>query len=90
MMFLIPKKTFKIFKDRAGAWMAQSIKRPTPDFGSGQDHGSEPCVRLLTQQGVCLRILALPLYLPLPLLLLSLKYLLKEDISGRITMILWL
>ena len=34
-----------------GAWVAQSVKYPTLDFGSGHDltvHETEPCIRLCT------------------------------------------
>ena len=34
-----------------GAWMAQSVKHPTPDFSSGHDltvRGFEPCISLCT------------------------------------------
>ena len=37
------------YKDCGGAWVAQSVERPTLDFGSGHDlmvRGMEPCVWL--------------------------------------------
>lgn len=59
----------KFFKNKEGrgAWTAQSVERPTLDFGSqvmiSGCPGIEPCmVRLQVQQGVCLRIFLLPLH----------------------------
>ena len=57
MSFLWPllswilKHITKVFKKclYRGAWVAQSVKRPTLDFGSGHDlrvHGIEPRVEL--------------------------------------------
>ena len=43
--------------------MAQSVKRPTLDLGSGRDLRLQLHVRLRTQQGVCLGF-SLPLTLP--------------------------
>ena len=52
-----------------GNWVAQSVKHPTPDLGSGHDlmvSDSEPqTFSVLTVQSL-LGILSLPLSLPLP------------------------
>jgi len=46
------------------AWVAWSVERQALGFSSGHDfmdYGIEPHIRLPTQQGVCLKILSLPL-----------------------------
>lgn len=51
-----------------GHWVAQSVRRPTLDFGSGHDlqgHEIEPHIKLFAGHGACLRF-SLPLPLPLP------------------------
>ena len=59
-----------------GAWVSQSVKHLTPDFGSGHDltvRELEPCVQLCTECGACLGF-CLPFSLSLPCSLsLSLK-----------------
>jgi len=61
-----------------GTWVIESVKHPTLGFSSGHGLMShdlmgleiEPCVRLHTQQGVCMKILSLcssPHSLSLPL-----------------------
>ena len=59
-----------------GAWVDQSVERPTLDFGSGRDprgHGIEPCVGLRAECGACLGFsLSFPL-LPFPICAISLS-----------------
>jgi len=62
-------------ESKRGLWVAQSVKHPTLDFGSGHDlrvvRSSlcwTPC-----SVGSLLEILTLPLPLPLPLLVVSLS-----------------
>ena len=64
---------FVILKiQKRGAWMAQSVKHLTPDFGSGHDltvHYSEPPIRLCTDSAETCLAFSLSLFLPLPLCL---------------------
>ena len=53
-----------------GAWVAQSVKCPTLDFGSGHNlmvHEIQPCVSSALIAWSLLGILSLPFYLPFPL-----------------------
>ena len=55
-------------------WVAQSVKRPTLDFGSGHDltvREIESRIRFCADSACLLGILSLPLSLPSPLLALS-------------------
>ena len=52
-----------------GAWLAQSLKQPTLDFGSGRDltvREFEPHIGLCAHSVSLLGILCLPVSLPLP------------------------
>jgi len=61
--------TWDLVKDTTcwHAWVAQLVKHPTLDFGSGYD--IKPCVMLCSQWGICLRLsLSLSLsFCPYPL-----------------------
>ena len=55
-------------KMRWGAWVAQSLKHLTLDFGRGHDLSCEiqPHIRLCIEGRVCLILSSLPVSLPLP------------------------
>ena len=59
--------------EKMGAWVVQSVKRPTLDFGSSHDltvHEFEACIGLHSDGArPAWDSLSLPLFLPLPLLL---------------------
>ena len=49
LIIALKKTKTKTKKNLRGPWLAQSVKCPTLDFGSGHDlrvHGIEPCIKL--------------------------------------------
>ena len=70
-----------------GTWVAQSVKCPALDFGSGHDLcfvRSSPTSGFVLTVGSLLGVLSLPLSLPPPLLVLCLsKFLKKEEVCSQ-------
>ena len=61
-----PRALFITTKQQRGAWVAQSVKRPTRRFGSVTVPEFEPRINSVLTAWSLLGILSLPLSLPLP------------------------